>query len=155
MSRLAIAFFVALLMPGFALAKKPRATLRVHAEGNANDGSSFSTPMTSAVTGRQVVIEKIPTISEQDVAAFKPYVAGDGTFGALFVLDDHGKLALDSLSIEHRGTFVYVFVDGRPVAELQIDRRVSDGKLYIKNGLTNADIELMKKQWPMVGAKKR
>ncbi len=136
-------------------ARKAQCTLRAHAEANPNDGESFSSQLRSSVTGKNIVIEKAPTISENDVVAFRPYSARDGSLGVLFQLNDHGKLALDTLSIDRRGRYLYVFVNGRPMAELQIDRRVSDGKLYIPSGLVAADIELMKKQWPVIGAPKR
>ena len=51
--------------------------------------------------------------------AFRPYPAADGTFGVLLQLDDHGKIALDTLSIEHRGSSLFVFINGRPLTELQ------------------------------------
>jgi hypothetical protein len=41
------------------------------------------------------------------------------------------------------------------ITELQIDKRVSDGKIYIPSGLTAADVELMKKQWRLIGQGKR
>ena len=129
--------------------------MRAHVQANSNDGPVFSTELRSPVTGKNVVIEKVPTISERDVVAFRPYDAGDGSYGVLFQLSDHGKLALDTLSIERRGTFLYVFVNGRPAAELQIDRRVSDGKLYVASGLTLGDIALMRKDWPLVGVTKK
>ncbi len=135
-------------------ARKPRCTLRVHVQANANDGEVFSSQLRSPATGKNVVIEKVPTISEFDVAAFRPYPVKDGTFGVLFQLNGHGKLALDTLSVDKRGTYLYVFMNGRPAAELQIDRRVSDGKLYVPSGLAAADIELMKKEWPLIGASK-
>ena len=155
MRSLAVAVFVALLMPAICEAKKPHCTMRAHVQANSNDGPVFSTELRSPVTGKNVVIEKVPTISERDVVAFRPYDAGDGSYGVLFQLSDHGKLALDTLSIERRGTFLYVFVNGRPAAELQIDRRVSDGKLYVASGLTVGDIALMRKDWPLVGATKK
>ncbi len=155
MRSLAVAIFVALLVPAICEGKKPHCTLRAHAEANSHDGPAFSTQLRSPITGKNVVIEKVPTISERDVVAFRPYQAADGSYGVLFQLSDHGKLALDTLSVERRGRFVYVFVNGRPAAELQIDRRVSDGKLYIASGLTPADIELMRKDWPLVGAAKK
>ncbi|MDQ6861281.1 MAG: hypothetical protein M3032_09010 [Verrucomicrobiota bacterium] len=155
MTRLAAAVFVALLVPAASEAKKPHCTFRAHVEANVNDGASFTTQMRSPATGKTIVLEKTPSISERDVAAFRPYPASDGSFGVLFVLDDHGKLALDTLSVDRRGRFLYLFVNGRPAAELQIDRRVSDGKLYVASGLTSADIELMKKDWPIAGAKKK
>ena len=156
MKRLIACTLAALLAGATAVdAKKPRATLRAHVEGNANDGAAFSTQLRSPLTGKNVVIEKSPTISERDVVAFQPYPAANGTFGVLFQLNDHGKLALDTLSVERRSRFLYVFVNGRPAAELQIDRRVSDGKLYVASGLTAADLELMKKSWPLIEGGKR
>jgi len=47
-----------------------------------------------------------------------------------------------------------VFVNGRAITELQIDKRVSDGKIYIPSGLTAADIDLMKKDWRSIGQQK-
>jgi hypothetical protein len=134
---------------------KPHCTLRAHIEANPNDGESFATQLRSQTTGRKIVIEKVPTISERDVVAFYPYQAGDGSYGVLFQLNDHGRLALDTLSIENRGTFLCVFVNGRPATELQIDRRVSDGRLYIASGLTQADLVLIKKDWPLIGQHKK
>ncbi|MEO5721653.1 MAG: hypothetical protein ABIR71_09310 [Chthoniobacterales bacterium] len=155
MRRIAAFFLFALLLPAAVEAAKPRVTLRAHLEANAHDGDVFSSKLRSPVSGRNVVIQKIPTISERDVVAFAPYRAADGSFGALFELDDHGKLALDTLSIERRGTYLYILVNARPVAELLIDRRVSDGKLYVASGLTESDIALMKKDWRLIGHRKK
>jgi hypothetical protein len=155
MRLLLAALLLAFLSAPAAEAKKPRATLRAHVEANAHDGEAFSTKMRSAITGKNIVIEKVPTISERDVVAFRPYPAENGTFGVLFQLNDHGKLALDTLSIDRRGRFLYIFVNGKPAAELQIDRRVSDGQLYIATGLTQADLLLMQKEWPLIGERKK
>src|SRR6478752_2640798 len=116
---------------------KTHSTLRVHVEANPNDGSTFSSKV--PLFGREVTIEKVPTLSENDVSGLRTYRAADGTYGALFLLNEHGRLALDSLSIDRRGGRLYVFVNNRPITELQIDRRVSDGKIYIPAGLTPAD----------------
>ena len=97
----------------------------------------------------------MPRLSERDVVAFYPISAGDRNYGALFQLDDHGRLALDALSIERRGSLLFVLINGRPITELQIDRRVSDGRIYIPSGLTKADIDLMKKDWRLIGQSKR
>jgi hypothetical protein len=47
----------------------------------------------------------------------------------------------------------FVLVNGRPITELQIDSRVSDGRIDIASGLTKADIALMKKEWRLIGKK--
>ena len=147
MRRIAACALVVILLTAAAEAKKKHCTLRLHLEGNASDGPVFSSQIQSRLTGKSVTIQKAPAISENDVVAFTPYSLAGGTYGVLFHLNDHGKLVLDTLSVERRGTFAYIFVNGRNLAELQIDRRVSDGKLYVASDLTQADIDLMKKDW--------
>ncbi len=157
MKRLAIcALLLALLRPIPAEGRKPKCTLRVHVEANARDGEPFSSQFRSPSSGRLITIEKTPTISERDVIAFAPYRAADGnSFGALIQLDTHGQLALDTLSVDRRGSNLYVFLNGRGVAELLIDRRVSDGRLYLASGLTVQDLALMKKEWRLIGQRKK
>jgi hypothetical protein len=121
---------------------------------NANDSSVFAQPIRS-ITGRDVFIEKTAWLTEREVVAFYPYRAADGSYGAVLELDDHGRTVLDTLSIERRGSYLFVFVDGRPVTELLVDRRVSDGRIYIPSGLTGADIKLMNKDWKLRGGRKK
>jgi hypothetical protein len=137
------------------VAKQRHCIFRVHVQGNSQDTATFSTSVHAQLSGKDIAIEKIPRISEQDVIAFYPYPAANGSYGALFQLDEHGRLALDALSIERRGSLLFVFINSRPITELQIDKRVSDGKIYIASGLTAADIELMKKDWRLLGQRKR
>ena len=92
-------------------------TVRVHAQANENDGSVFATPVTTPISGKNIFIEKIPAISEHDVSAYRPYAASAGSFGALLQLDDHGRLALDTLSVERRGSTLLIFVNGRIITE--------------------------------------
>ncbi len=125
---------------------KQYSTFRVHAEANARDGPVFSTQF--KFSGRTVTIEKVSTLSENDVTGLQTYLATDGTHGALFQLNEHGRLALDSLSVDRRGGSLFVFINGRPITELQIDRRISDGRIYIASGLTPGDVTLLKKDWP-------
>ena len=129
--------------------------LRVHAEANPRDTEVFSTSVRAQLLGKTVAIEKAARITEQEVRAFYPYPAGNGQYGVLFELDEHGRVALDELSIERRGGFLFVFINGRAITELQIDKRVSDGQLYIPSGLTSADIDVMKKDWRLIGRRRR
>jgi len=136
-------------------AKQRHCTFRLHAQANPRDTEVFATSVRAQVSGKTVAIEKMPWISERDIMAFSPYPAANGTYGALFQLDEHGRVVLDTLSVERRGGLLLVFVNGRPITELEIDKRVSDGKIYVPSGLTAADIELMKKEWRMIGQRKR
>jgi hypothetical protein len=145
--------FLLCFAASMAAAKARHCPFRVHVEANPRDTVVFASSVRAQLSGREVAIERLPRISEHDVVAFYPYNAGPGNYGALFQLDDHGRIALDALSIEHRGSLLFVFVNGRPITPLQIDKRVSDGKIYIPSGLNAADIALMKKDWPLIGGK--
>ena len=138
-----------------ATGKDRHCIFRVHAEANPQDTAVFSSSIRALFSGKQVAIERIPRLSERDVVAFYPYSASDGTYGVLFQLDEHGRIVLDALSVERRGSLLFVLINGRPITELQIDRRVSDGRIYIASGLSNADIDLMKKDWQLIGEKKK
>jgi hypothetical protein len=136
------------------VAKSRHCTFRVHAQANPQDTEVFATSVPGQISGKSMAIQKMPWISEHDVIAFSPYPAQDGTYGALIQLDDHGRVVLDALSVERRGGFLFVFINGRLVVHLQIDKRVSDGKIYIPSGLAAADIDLMKKDWRLIGERK-
>ena len=150
-----IASLIVALLTISATGKDRRCVFRIHAEANPQDTAAFSSSVRALFSGKQVAIERMPRLSERDVVAFYPYSASDGTYGALFQLDEHGRIALDALSVERRGTLLFVLINGRPITELQIDRRVSDGRIYIASGLTKADIDLMKKDWRLIGEKKK
>jgi hypothetical protein len=142
--------------PLAGVAKQRHCTFRVHAQANSRDTDVFATSGRAQISRKEVAIEKMPWISERDVSAFSPYPAQDGTYGVLIQLDEHGRVVLDTLSIERRGSFLFVFINDRFITELQIDKRVSDGKIYIPSGrLTAADIDLMKKDWRLIGQKKK
>jgi hypothetical protein len=138
-----------------ATAKDRHCTFRLHVEANPQDTAVFSTSVRARFSGHEVAIEKIARITEFDVAAFYPYQIAKDNYGALFQLDDHGAIALDTLSVERRGSLLFVFINGRPITELQIDKRVSDGQIYIASGLTKRDIDWMKKDWGLIGQKKK
>lgn len=136
-------------------AKSRHCMLRVHVEANQNDGATFSTSVRAQFSGKEVAIEKAARITESDVRAFTPYEVGKNNYGALLQLDDHGTIVLDSLSIEQRGRLLFVFINGRSLTELQIDKRVSDGQIYIASGLNKRDIDSMKQDWALIGKKKK
>lgn len=149
-----IAFCLLFAFPeGFA--KQRHCTFRVHAQANQRDTEVFATSVGAEIPGKNLSIEKTPWISEHDVSAFSAYPAQNGTYGALIQLDEHGRTVLDTLSVERRGSLLFVFVNGRLITQLQVDKRVSDGKIYIPAGLTGADIDLMKKSWRLIGQQQR
>ena len=155
MRRLLFGALLVFLALTAAEAKRRHCIFRVHTEANPQDTAVFSNSVHAQFSGKPIAIEKVPRISEWDVEAFFPLPVSKNNYGALFQLDDHGRLALDALSVERRGGVLFVFINGRPITELQIDKRVTDGRIYIASGLTTADIELMKKDWRIIGERKR
>lgn len=155
MKRFCASIFALLLAVTPGSAKTRHCMFRLHAEANPRDTATFSASVPAKFSGKDIAIERIPRITEQDVAAFYPYAAADKSYGVLLQLDEHGRVALDSLSIERRGNLVFIFINARPITELQIDKRVSDGKIFIPSGLTAVDIAQMKKDWRLIGQRKR
>ena len=143
---------LALLLP--VEAKKRHCQFRVHAEANEKDTEVFASAIRAKVSGKEVAIERMASITEDDVIGFSAYQAGDNNYGALIYLDNHGRLILDTISVEHRGGYLFIFLNGRAITELQIDKRVSDGKIYIPSGLTAQDLKLMKQDWHVIAPKK-
>jgi hypothetical protein len=155
MNRLCASLMLACALVPASPAKNRHCVLRIHAEANPADTEVFSTAVRAKLSGKEVAIEKVARIDERDVVSFSAYAAGNNQFGVLLQLDEHGRIALDELSVERRGGFLFVFVNGRAITELQIDKRVSDGQLYIPSGLTAADIVSMKRDWKLIGPKGR
>lgn len=153
--RRAFALFYLLAALSASVSAKPRHCIfRMHVEANRRDTGAFANAVRAKLSGKDIAIEKMARISEQDVIACTTYPRGHGDFGALLQLDDHGRIALDTLSVECRGSYAFVFVNGRAVTEMEIDKRVSDGKIYIPSGLTTADVALMTKDWKPIGKKR-
>jgi hypothetical protein len=133
------------------LGKNRHCMLRLHMAANPRDTEVFATAVRAKFSGKPVAIERVARISEGDVTAFYPYHTADGSYGVLLQLDEHGRVTLEALSIERRGSLLFVFVNGRPITEFEIDKRVSDGRIYIPSGLSATDIQLMKKDWRLIG----
>lgn len=150
-------FLLPLLALGFiAGASKPPISLRFHTETNPNGGDEFTLNVPSAAdASRKICLSKVAVISEEDVVAIFPFPADDGTQGCAFKLDEHGRIALDTLSQESRGTLLMGFLNTRLVTTMMIDRHVTSGVIYIKSGLTAQEIALLSKRFPTLGAKKK
>ncbi len=152
--RIALAAILFFLLAASAPAAS-HVSFQVHLTASENDGEVFAQQVPS-LTGKKVFVEKTAWISEHEVRAFYPYRSPDGaSYGALLLLDDHGRTVLDSLSLEHRGTSLFIFVNGRVLTEMLIDKRVSDGTIYLASGLTEADVKSMAKDWKLLTRKKK
>ena len=86
---------------------------------------------------------------------YYPYRATDGTCAAPLQLDDHGRTVLDTLRVESCGSYLFGFVNGRPLTEFQVDHRVSEGDIYLPSGLAESDRRLMNNDWKLIGGRQK
>lgn len=146
---------LALPLPTRAMSQKPKITVRFHSEANPNDGASFATPVDLIYQRRQVYLSRVPDFSEQQIAKILPFPAKDGSWGCVFKLTSQGRIRLETISGEIRGSALVVFVATKSgqhqVADMIIDRPVTDGIITIPRGLTALEIDALKKQFKILG----
>ena len=130
--------------------RDPVIAVRFHAEVSSYD-PSFAAKVVAGNPPRQLIVEKIPSLSERDIASFYPYRATDGTYSAVFQLDRHGQAVLEALSSQVRGRFIVAAVNGRPVTLLKVDKIISDGIIFIPYGLTEGDIRALGQSYSLMG----
>jgi len=90
--------------------------------------------------GQVVNMRKIPSFSFKDIETYQPFVAKNGSFGAIFTL---GRTALNRLfhhTVENQGSLMISMINGTVSEPLKIDKPIKDGKLVVWNGLTERDI---------------
>ena len=146
---------LALPLPTRAMSQKAAITVRFHSEANPNDGASFATPVNLIYQRKQVYLSRIPDFSEKQIHKIFPFPAKDGSWGCVFKLTPQGRIRLETMSGEIRGSAIVVFVATKSgqhqVADMIIDRVVTDGIITIPRGLTALEIAALKKQFKTLG----
>ena len=130
--------------------RDPTIPIRFYGQVNSFD-PTFTAKIKIGNPPREIIIEKIPSISERDVASFYPYRAADGSYSVVLQLDSHGAAVLEALSAQKIGMMLIASVSGRLTATLKIDKPISDGIVFIPYGLTVADIRAMGASFSLMG----
>ena len=130
--------------------RDPSIAIRFHTEVSTFD-PSFAAKVTAGNPPHSLIVEKIPSLSERDITSFYPYKAADGTFSAAFQFDPHGAAVLEALSAQNRGRYIVAAVNARPVALLAIDKKISDGIIYIPSGLTLEEVHKLGESFSLMG----
>ncbi|HSI12747.1 MAG TPA: hypothetical protein VK961_11925 [Chthoniobacter sp.] len=137
---------------------KPKVTIRFHVQANAQDTERFSSPLHLDNPSRDIFIEKIPSINERMFKAIYPFQAANGTWGCSFKLDEGGRLSLGVMSTEKRGQTVVAILGtkahSRLVIAMLIDKPINDGVITIPYGLTELEIAVLSKEYPVLGQEK-
>ncbi len=149
----ALALLACILLTG-AAKKPPELTISFNPQASSAEGGEFSRPVQLLHSGKQVNMKVLPLITQRDIKSYLPFQNADGSRGASFRLDAHGLNLVSQHTLSMRGTHLLVWVNGRHVIDLFIDRPVQDGVLTIPSGLTANEIEMMKYQIPLMGHEK-
>jgi hypothetical protein len=151
LARLALPFLV-LLFCGFA--KKPKLTVRFHVEALGNAGGKFTAPCRFHFPERQGFIEAVPFASDRNIQAIYPVRHADGSLGCAFQLDASGRLGLETISSDRRGSSMVVFMATKQgthqVIDLVLDKPIRDGIIYVPRGISPGEMALLEKQFPVM-----
>ncbi|MBS0658698.1 MAG: hypothetical protein JSR82_10695 [Verrucomicrobia bacterium] len=154
--RLVLLLLLAACLPSRAQAgaqRQPEVAVRFLLAADPRDGATFVTTLTWQ--GRPVVVSRVPVASEREIVSMYPFTAADGSFGCALQLNDSGRLALQTITVAHRGGRMFVLVGGRVITPLALDRIVSDGIVTIPFGLTEADIRALGKSFRIMPEARR
>jgi hypothetical protein len=134
--------------------KKDVLNIRIHGEATPQDGEKFSVPFT-LLNGTKTYLSIMPVLSEHEVRSILPFKNPDGSLGVFLYLDAHGANLLAEYSIEKmgRGSMLAVMVNGRQVIDLEVDKPVRDGVVYIPYGLTMEEEARLVNAFPLAGQK--
>lgn len=146
------AFPAADLQAGASDKKKDVFSIRIHGEGSPEDGEKFTVPVV-LLDGRKTTLSIMPLLNEHDIKAVYPFKTADGTYGAFLRLDGHGANLLTQYSIEKMGanTTLTVFINGRQVVSVIVDKPVKDGIFWIPSGMTIMEEARMVNAFPVMG----
>lgn len=128
----------------------PNITVRFFVQATTFD-TSFATKVEVGTPPREVIIEKIPSISERDIASFYPFQAPDGTYAVAFQLDRHGQIILETLSSSKRGSLLIAAINGRVISPLLIDKAITDGIIYVPSGFTQPELRALGSSFLITG----
>jgi hypothetical protein len=148
-----------LLLPAIALCflamaeRPPTVSVRFFAEANSRDGAAFATPI--KIGNREAFLEKVATIHERQIRSIYPFKAADGTWGCAFKLDNDGRLNLEVVSTQRRGSILVGYLGTKKgnhrMVDMVIDRTVTDGIISVPHGLTDLEIAVLSKQFKVLG----
>ena len=140
------------------MSSKPKVSIRFYTEVNSQVGSTFAMQAHLENMKRDVYLNRVPEFSDLQIKAIYPFPASDGTWGCAFQLSEQGRIRLETLSTESRGTALVVVIGTKKgqhqVTDMLIDRPVTDGVITVPKGITDIELAVMRKQFKVLGEEK-
>lgn len=131
---------------GFAGKTPPKSTLRIHVQ-TENQGAMGTqiVPVTLYNPTKQIVVRAQPELSERDIATLESSPA-DVASAMRITFNDHGRIVLNTVTMENQGKILVVFLNGRVVYAPIIDKVVTDGTLIIPRGVVEEEVTTLREQ---------
>lgn len=152
---LAMIVVLALVPPVFAGGKKEnKASITFHMETEGTDNPKMIFPQMA--NGQTRYFRRTSEVSIKDVTAFSTFPAEGGAgFGLVLKLKPNAVNRLAALTSANQGRWLISQVNGRAVDGVLIDKPVNDGFIVIWKGVNDADIAILDKELPRIGAEKK
>jgi hypothetical protein len=159
MKALRLTLIVALAACLTGAAKKPKLAVRFYVEATGEAGGQFTFPAKFTNPPREGHIEAIPIASERNIEAIYPVENPDGTLGCAFLLDQSGRLALETTSKDRRGASMLVMVQTKKgthqVIDMVIDKAINDGIIYVPRGISPGEMVFLRQSYRVMGQPKK
>lgn len=153
MQRLFSPILLLVLSLAFAQAAAPL-TVRIHSEATEHEGSQFVTQIELNNSKKKTYIRKVPVVTEREILAFYPLQMPDGSLGAYLLLDADGRNKLEQHTGSSRDTMVVALINGRVANSMRVDKKVTDGILYIPGGFLPEELVQLQAKYPTLGKEK-
>ena len=108
-----------------------------------------------SVGGQTHCFRRSPEISLKDATAFRAFPSEViGTYGLVLKLKSSAVNRLAALTTANLDRWMISQVNGHAVDAIMIDKPVNDGFIVIWKGVTEADLAILNKDLPQIGAEK-
>lgn len=133
-------FLAAIFLFGYAGSSPPPATLRVHVQ-TENQGAMGTqiVPVTLYNPNKQIMVRAQPELSERDVVKVESSPS-DVANAMRITFSEHGRIVLNTFTMENQNRIMVVFLNGRVVYAPVIDKVVLDGTLIIPRGVVEEEV---------------
>jgi len=157
MRKLFTLFFL-FVLPSFCLAngdKAPDVVVTFHLESAPVPGKKMTFNWQTMVGRKHFRISS--EFKTSDIVGHRPFPSPhvEDQYGMIFKFDRDAKRRLHQLTINNNGKHLIVFMNGKPVDMLKIDKPVDDGIICVWRGLLPSDVHKADKLVPRIGEDKK
>jgi hypothetical protein len=134
--------------------KSNKASVTFHLETEGTDNPKMIFPQMT--NGQTRYFRRSPEITLLDMVSFSPFPADNGEgLGLIFKLKPNAANRLAAITSANLGRWFISQVNGRGVDAVMIDKPVTDGVIVIWKGASEADVAILDKKLPRIGAENK